>query len=70
MKLGYMGLDQYGNHYKIDKNPRKELLEQLGYKHADKVYVDTKDGNTKHIGYVIGGRRITVYEVHEWSQAA
>ena len=27
MKLGYMGIDQYGTTYKLNKYPRKELLE-------------------------------------------
>jgi len=66
MKLGYLGIDQYGQHYEIDKHPRKELLEQLGYQHADKMYVDLKDGGHRHKGYVIGGLWITVHEVHSW----
>lgn len=65
-KLGYLGIDQYHQHYKIKEHPRKELLEQLGRKHADKMYVDTKDGSQKHKGYVIGGLWITLYEVHSW----
>lgn len=67
MKLGYMAIDQYGQHYKIDKYPRKELLGQLYAKHAEKMYVDTKDGNTKHIGYIINGLWLTVYQVNEWT---
>ena len=66
MKLGYLGIDQYGQRFKIDKHPRKELLDYLGYKSAQKMFVDTKSGASKHVGYVIGGHWITVYEVHEW----
>ncbi len=66
MKLGYLGIDQYGQRYKLEKFPRKELLEKLGRKHASKIYVDSKSG-TKHVGYCIGGLWITVYEVHEWT---
>tara|TARA_Y100000310_G_C20194014_1_gene583789 strand:- start:291 stop:515 length:225 start_codon:yes stop_codon:yes gene_type:complete len=65
-KLGYLGIDQYGKNYKINKYPRKELLEQLGGTHADKIYVDTKDGITRHQGYVIGGLWIGIYEIYEW----
>uniref|UniRef100_A0A6M3LPS6 Uncharacterized protein n=1 Tax=viral metagenome TaxID=1070528 RepID=A0A6M3LPS6_9ZZZZ len=69
MKLGYLGIDQYGQHYKIDNHPRQELCDQLGKKHADKMYVDnTKTGQTRHCGYIIGGLWIDVYEVHSWNQ--
>lgn len=69
MKLGYIGIDQFGQHYKIDKYPRKELLEQLYATHADKMYTDTKSGKTKHIGYVISKLWIRVYQVNEWKEA-
>jgi hypothetical protein len=69
MKLGYIGIDQYGHHYTIEKHPRKELLEQLGSTHADKMYVDTKAGLTKHKGYIISGLWISVYAIHEWKEA-
>ena len=68
--LGYLGVDQYGNRYKIDRHPRKELLEQLGRQHAHRMFIDTKAGQAKHIGYVIAGLWITVYEVREWSKPA
>lgn len=68
MKLGYMAQDQYGKFYHLDTNhPRKELLEMFGRKHADKMYVDTKDGKSKHVGYIIGGLWLSVYEVHEFT---
>lgn len=67
MKLGYLGVDQYGQKYKLDKHPRKELLEKLYKKHADIMYCDTKEGQTKQVGYIIGGLWINVYEVHEWN---
>ena len=65
MKLGYLGIDQYGGRYKIDKYPRKELLAQLGRAHAELMYQDSKNG-TRRAGYVIAGLWISVYEVHEW----
>lgn len=66
MKLGYLAIDQYGQQIKIDKHPRKELLDYFGYKKASKMYRDSKSGAPKHIGYVIGNHWLTVYEVHEW----
>jgi len=70
MKLGYIGIDQFGETYNIKKHPRKELLEQLYRQHTSKMYVDKKDGSTRHVGYIIAGHWITVYEVHEWQKAA
>ena len=66
MRLGYLGIDQYGKRYKIDKHPRKELLDQLGRSHAELMYQDSKSG-TRKAGYVIAGLWISVYEVHEWA---
>lgn len=66
MKLGYLGIDQYGQHYNIEKNPRKELMNQLCHSSANKMYTDLKDGGHRHTGYVIGDLWITVHEVHSW----
>ena len=66
MLLGYLGIDQYGERYKIDKHPRKELLEKFATTHAEKMYVDTLSGIARHIGYIIRKHWITVYEVHSW----
>ena len=68
VQLGYLGIDQYGNHYKIDKHPRKELLEELGRKHARKMYVDLKQGGSRHVGYVIAGHWIEVYRICQWKR--
>lgn len=68
MRLGYFGVDQYGQTYHGLEHPRKDLLERLGRKHADKMYIDLKDSSYKHIGYVIAGLGIRVYEVHPWSK--
>ena len=69
MKLGYIAIDQYGQDFKLySKHPRKELLDYLGRKKATKMYVDTKSGKSKHIGYIIGGQWFTFYEIHEWSK--
>ena len=50
----------------IKVHPRKELLERLGATHAEKMYTDTADGESKHIGYIVGGEWFTIFEVHEW----
>lgn len=56
----YMGHDQYGQHYAIKASPRKELCEQLGSSHVDKMYIDRGE-DTYHVGYIIRGHWITVY---------
>jgi hypothetical protein len=62
----HMARDQYGNTYhNLGPNPRKALLERLGKKHAEKMYVDTKEGGSRHVGWVIGGFWLTVYKVEE-----
>lgn len=59
----FMAIDQYGKTYHGLKNPRKDLLDLFGRKHADKMYCDGKDGKSYHIGYIIGGFWLSVYEV-------
>jgi len=56
----FMAHDQYGNHYSIEKHPRKTLMDELGVKHAQKMFVDRED-ETFHIGYIIAGHWLTVY---------
>ena len=64
--IGYMAVDQYGQTEHDLERPRRDLLERCGRRHAEKMYVDTKDGQTRHAGYVIGGRWFTVYAVAPW----
>jgi len=59
----YMAIDQYGQTYHGLVKPRRDLLARLGYKHANKMYCDTKDGKPVHTGYVIGGLWLTLYRV-------
>jgi hypothetical protein len=59
----FMAIDQYGQTYHALKHPRKDLCDQLGTKHADKMYVDGKDGKTYHVGYIIRGLWLQVLEV-------
>lgn len=52
-----------GNYFLVTEHPRKELLDLLGYKHAEKVYVNQPNGEATHIGYVIGGIWYTLYAI-------
>ena len=65
----YMGVDQYGQYYHGLQHPRKDLLDRLGRKHADKMYRETQDGESRHVGYVIAGCWIDVFEVIPWKGA-
>jgi hypothetical protein len=59
-----MAIDQYGKHYdNLGMHPRTELLKRLCRKHASKMYVDSKSGESSHIGYVIAGLWLTIYKV-------
>lgn len=62
-----IGIDQYGQHYDdLGKHPRTELLNRLGYKKAEKMYIDKKDGSSVHIGYIVGSLWITLYKMTAW----
>jgi len=63
MPKHYMAIDQYGSTHHNLKHPRKDLMERLNCKHASKMYRDTKNGKTFHVGYVIANHWLTVYEV-------
>ena len=62
----FMAIDQHGETFHSLKHPRKDLCEKLNCSHADKMYMDTKEGSSVHIGYIIAGRWLTVYEVKPW----
>ena len=57
----YLAIDQRNDtqFWLKSEHPRKELLDALGYKHADKIYVDRSDG-TYHIGYIVNRRWFTI----------
>ena len=63
----YMAVDQYGQTYHGLTHPRKDLMKRLGCKHAAKMYVDILNDESlqtaSHIGYVISGHWLTVFEV-------
>lgn len=68
MSLAYLGVDQTGTCYLINKYPRKELMEQLGYKSASKMYTEQKGEESKHTGYVIGSHWIKVFRISDWER--
>lgn len=57
--MHYMGIDQYGNTFHGLKKPRRDLLDWLGKKKAEKMYTDTSNG-PRHTGYVIEAGRSPV----------
>ena len=63
-KIGkaYMAVDQDGNTHHALKHPRRDLLARLNARTADRMFVK-RGGRTYHIGYVIGDRWLTLYEV-------
>jgi hypothetical protein len=64
-----LGIDQHGQHYdNLGKHPRKELLERLYAKSAEKMYIDKSDGSIKHVGYIIAGLWITLYYIEAWEK--
>ena len=69
MKPAFMAVDQFGQTFHGLEHPRKDLLERLGRRHADKMYQDTTDGKTRHVGYIINKQWLTVYRVVQWKEA-
>lgn len=59
----HIGVDQYGQVFWLGKHPRKDLMEQLGRSHVQKMYCDLKDGGSRQTGYVIAGLWIEVYRL-------
>ena len=61
----YMGIDQYGETYHLGytRSPRKDLLERLCRKSAQRIYRDRKNGTGRHVGWLIAGRWIEVFQV-------
>lgn len=69
--MRYIAINQYGEiTWLKTEHPRKELLGMFDRKHASKMYVDKKDGGTKHIGYIIAGYWLTVYKVERMEKSA
>jgi hypothetical protein len=72
MELGYLAIDERtGQQLNLSSpnSPRKQLLEKLGASSASKIYCDTKDGKTRHTGYIVRGGWWRIYKVCEWNDA-
>ncbi len=69
MKIGYLASGHQGTMIKLlekNKHPRGQLLKALSSKHAQKIYIETKEGETKHVGYIVSGEWFDIFEVHSW----
>lgn len=67
MEKLYLAVDQHGQTFRYLKHPRKELCAILGRQHVAKMYVDKvagpNAGKSVHVGYVIAGLWLTLYEM-------
>ena len=68
--MEYIAVDQYGRAFCGLTRPRRDLLKEFGVTRALKMYVDDKEGNTFHTGYIICGHWLTVYSVTPWRRKA
>lgn len=61
MKNATLYIDQYGNifHARTVKELRAKIAG--GGSRVQRVFVDSTEGKTLHIGYVIGGHWLTAY---------
>lgn len=65
----YLAIEQHGHMIRLKtQHPRKELMELFGRTNADKMYIDNHDGTARHVGYVIGGHWITLYQLRPWQE--
>jgi hypothetical protein len=63
MTKTYIGIDQYGSRYPLrGDHPRKALLDYFNRKSASRMFTDKTDGGAVHIGWIVAGLWITVYE--------
>ena len=70
MKKYYMAIDQYGQTEHSLTHPRRDLMQRYATKHADKIYRDTVNSGTFHVGYSVRGHWFIVYEVTEMRRPA
>jgi hypothetical protein len=61
----YIAIDQYGRSFYIEKYPYTELKKAFPGR-IYKMYVDTKGGGTKPVGYVVGQHWFRVHELADW----
>jgi hypothetical protein len=63
-KVQYIARGNHGTTLIIDSlYPRKALCDRFGRSHADRIYVDTPDGRSEHIGYFVAGEWFTLYHI-------
>ena len=43
-------------------HPRKELMDKLGYRSARRIYRDTSEGKTFHVGYIVGSEWFDLWD--------
>lgn len=74
-----MAIDQHGHtEHGLGAHPRQALLSRLCRKGARKMYCDYRNPSdpegtyphTRHTGYIIGGRWLTLYNVTAWKGRA
>jgi hypothetical protein len=63
LKHNYIAINQLGEIVWIEKFPRKELAERFSGK-IRKMYIDDKEGNACHIGYVVGNLWFDVFRIY------
>lgn len=58
----FLAISQYGEKVVLHgKYPRKALLEYTGKRSAWKIYQDSDQGDSRHIGYGIGGDKSGIW---------
>ena len=62
----YLAISQYGDK-DIVTHPAKDLKAKYGGR-VSKMYVDTKTGETKHVGYVIGSLWFSLFEIKPYEK--
>lgn len=63
-----MAIDQYGHIQHGLVHPRKDLAERhsISPSSVQKMYSDTKDGESVHVGYIVQQSWYTLYTVVPW----
>ena len=59
-----LAVDQYGQKYLLrGLHPRKELIEKIGARSAQKMYRENPD---RHVGYIVQGQWLELFECRPW----
>lgn len=62
----YIAVNQYGSTTWIKKHPRKELSDLFSGR-VSKMYFDDTDGNSQHVGYVVGDLWFEVFAIKSFA---